>query len=289
MARILLAIVCAAMFSVPRVVAAGTPDQPKILSGGLIGHRICGDFHGSQNTHTFDCDPLPTNAASGWQLTPLQKTTGNQGPNTAVILKITTPTFTTLDVELINFAGHSTAIGQIPSGPNQPVPKNVSPHGQVGVVASDDGTTKTWTLQFIVGTCTEEVQLNIFDVGDGTKSTNPLMVYLLRDPAETSNGPCSGVPSPPFVPGGGSFSSGHSGSNGSGPTHVTPQCGQFGVCTNCANGHPQSANQWSTSEACSLEGYKKTYGYENPDGTPTASGQVCTVKGAPTRASCTTH
>jgi hypothetical protein len=66
----------------------------------------------------------------------------------------------------------------------------VGPHGQVSVVMSDDGDTRTWTLQFLLNTCTDVAQLNIYSVGSsGTTNgvrSNPLHAWLLRDQAEVA-------------------------------------------------------------------------------------------------------
>ena len=256
------------------------PNQPMIAAGALLGHRVCGNFALPGETLSFDCDALPTRNNTGWQLTPLAKTdgAGRTVVNAVVDLTITTPSLTNLIVEYESPSGHASTLTQLASA--QSVPKNVGPRGEVGVAATDNGTVKTWTLQFTMSPCTDLDQVDIFDVNaNGTRATNPLIVYFVRDPAETG---CDGSAGAIISVSPASSSGGATGSTG------TTRCPQLGVCVNCSSGHPPDANRWSASEACSLADYLKTYGYENPNGTLTASGMVCTVRAEPTREQCET-
>jgi hypothetical protein len=176
------------------MVHCGIPDEPKLVSGRLHGHQVCGDFAGLGATYSFTCDPLASNAASGWQLTPLVWTNpdGKSHLNKAVVLTILTPTQTELYVEYENLVGTGIQQEQVVPQFGDAEVRNVGPNGQVAVVMSDDGTNRTWTLQFMVNTCADVAKVNIYDVGssgttNGVKSTNPLRIYILRDPAELEN------------------------------------------------------------------------------------------------------
>ena len=175
--------------------AQPVPAQPSIVYGGLVGHRVCGNFSEPGTTFTFGCDPLPTKIATGWQLTPLFKTDGAGKPaaNTGVIIRVTTPSFTNLYVEYEDQAGTKLPLAQIVSGPGTPQPRDLGPNGQVGVASDDNGTVKTWSLQFIVNTCTDWDRVNIYNVGaNGLRNPNPVPVYLLRDRNEMCSGGVGG-------------------------------------------------------------------------------------------------
>lgn len=235
-------------------------------------------------TYTFVCDPFPTNADTGWQLTPLNKTEpdGRLVPNKAIVLKVTTPSLSSLYVEYQAETGGRLAQTQIPVHSGDP--KYVGVGGELAVAAADDGTTKTWTLQFFLDTCMNVAHLNIYDEAGGIRSLNPLVVHLLRDPAETVDARCLGGPrqgpTGPIL------------SSPGVPTQTQPRsnpagCPLLGVCTNCANLHPHSADLWTAVQICGgLDAYLKAYGYRNPDGTLTAAGQVCTVRESADRANC---
>jgi hypothetical protein len=125
-------------------------------------------------------------------LTPAHKPDGAGKPevNSAVVIRVTTPTLTTLDVEYETYAHHEFPLSQIPSGPGQPEPSYVAPKGQVKVTMTDDGTRRTWSLQFRVNGCSDIDRVNIYNVGkNGIKYPTPLHVYLVRDAGDDA---CSG-------------------------------------------------------------------------------------------------
>jgi len=188
------------------------PQQPMIVSGSLIGQRECGNITIDQTTFTFDCtQPLPNSGDTGWLLAPGTHTTANGTHlgNKAVVLTVTTPSLTDLDVEFVPPSGPTVPQGQIPIAPGQPDPNDVGTNGQVGVAETDNGTTKTWTLTFQLAQCSAVAALNISDVAaDGTRSTMPLVVHLLRDPTQFS---CSGTGGTTI---GGNGNSGNTGSTG---------------------------------------------------------------------------
>jgi hypothetical protein len=159
------------------------PDQPKIVKGELVGRRVCGNYLVSrtQVNFTFGCDPFPTNVTTGWQLTPITRTTnaGKTAYNTPIRLTVTTPTATQLDIQYAKETGGTIEQKQISSG----LPMSVGSHGQVLVAKADDGTTITWTLTFELSTCDDVATIYITNVL-GSARSNPLDVVFLRDAAE---------------------------------------------------------------------------------------------------------
>jgi len=194
------------------VVNTPVPDQPQIVSGNLIGQRECGSITIDGTTFSFVCDPMPTKNNTGWLLAPGTHTTANGTHlgNNFVALTVTAPTLTNLEIEFESTSGSSVPQTQIPTAPNQPDPNVLGPGGQVGVQMTDNGTMRTWTLTVQLAQCSAQAKLNIFDVVTaGVHSTNPLVVYILRDPTQFS---CTGT---------GTTGNGGTGSNGTGSTGNT--------------------------------------------------------------------
>ena len=117
-----------------------SPEQPMLLSGGLHGQRVCGDFYALASTFSFNCDPLPSNEDSGWQLTPLfwVNAAGRSLPNKGVVLNVSTPTRTELFIDLENEAGGHTEQSQVSRNPGDAEVMDLGPHGQVAVLMSED-------------------------------------------------------------------------------------------------------------------------------------------------------
>lgn len=263
------------------------PTQPKLVSGGLLGTRVCGDITVHATTYSFDCtSPLPTIETTGWKLTPLLKppnALGTQWPNRAIVLKVTTPSLNNLDVKYIAETGPQWTLIQVPDGVGEPAP--VNSRGEVGVATADDGTTKTWTLQFILDTCTPEAQIAMRAVSPSTNtSSSPLKAELFRDPNELEcTSGAGGVfyattgPKPPNP---------RPQNPGSGPCANGGKPQTFGVCENCANGHPPSMNRWSAGQYCDVAEVMAVYGYTDPLINPTPKAQTCTVRIEPNRANC---
>src|SRR5262249_15142177 len=148
--------------------AQPAPAAPQIVSAALLGHRVCGSFpDGMGHVMTFGCDPLPTVFDTGWVLTPPTKVAGNGTvlANTPVVVRLTTPTVTSLLVEYENWQGKTWPLEQIPNDPGVPDPRNVSPTGQVRIAASDNGYVKTWSLLFNLASCLSVAKINIYNVG----------------------------------------------------------------------------------------------------------------------------
>ncbi|HUO98313.1 MAG TPA: hypothetical protein VMU01_06575, partial [Rhizomicrobium sp.] len=191
------------------------PDQPSIASGNLIGQRECNSITIDGTTYSFVCDPLPTKVATGWLLAPGTHTTANGTHlgNDFVTLQVTVPSFTNLSIDFVPTSGPAVVQTQIQTAPNQPAPKPLGAGGQVGVQETDNGTLRTWTLSVQLASCSAEAQLNIFDLdASGARTTNPLVVYFLRDPTQFS---CTGTG------GTGSNGTGGTGSTGNGGTGST--------------------------------------------------------------------
>jgi hypothetical protein len=60
----------------------------------------------------------------------------------------------------------------------------------------------------------------------------------------------------------------------------------FGVCENCATGHPPSMNRWSGGEYCDEAEVRAVYGYTDPLVNPTPKAQLCTMRIEPNRENC---
>jgi hypothetical protein len=169
----------------------GVPAQPKLVAGNLHGHRVCGNFAGSSASFFFDCADLPSSVDSGWQLTPPVwiNPDATSHLNREVMLTVATPTQTELLIYFENEAGGQIEQVQVARQAGDAEVRDVGAHGQVAETMTDDGFTRLWTLQFLVNTCMDVAKLNIFTIGssgttNGVKSTFPLRVWLLRDPAD---------------------------------------------------------------------------------------------------------
>lgn len=268
------------------IVTLPAPDHPKLISGALHGNRVCGDFPLPDKTYTFQCDPLPTIITTGWVLTPLARPPDSKGYsalNRAIDLKVTTPSLTDLAVTIVSPSGHEKPLAQVKS-PQEPA--NVNDAGEFGIfVVDDDGTTRTSLLQFMLGCGETDVWVRIYNVS-GTNQSSPLDVLLLRREDETCDG--GGGTAPPVVLFGGSSNRQGGGSplphQSSCPNGGSPK--SFGVCENCANAHPESANQWSAGDYCDEASVKVAYGITNLDGTPTVKSQMCSLRIEPDRSKC---
>ena len=266
-----------------------TPAQPRLTAVRLMGARVCGSFSSPGKQHTFTCDPLPTVSESGWQLTPLWRpldASGHQKSNKIVVLTLTTPSLTDLQVDY-EWSGAGAGVWtlrQKAPGPGQPL--SVSARGEVEVDKTDDGTTRTWTVTANVSLCQPLVPLKFYNVGaDGTRS-GALSVVLLRAADEYAT--CGG--------GGGTFYA-SSGVPDPSPRPSTPPTGgpcpggaprrEFGICENCTNPPDPKFNDWTGVEACDWEEVLQTFDYKNPDGTARfPKSQVCQAPRQQTRVDC---
>lgn len=263
---------------------ASPPAMPMLVSGKLIGSQACGNFPIHQRTLSFTCGPLPTTAQTGWQLKPLLKPPNSQGTqylNRVVILTVSSATATNLNVIYVAEDGvHRWPMRAIPDGPGEPGP--VSPRHEYAWAASDDGTTKTWTLKFVLDSCTTDVEVRM-SATNAAGSSGPLSAFLMRDPNELE---CtsSGGAGPSVSTTGPRSSNGRDPSSDSCPGGGTPRT--FGVCENCASGHPASMNRWSAGEYCDEAELRAVYGYTDPLLNPTPKAQICTIRIEPIQENC---
>jgi hypothetical protein len=256
--------------------------QPKLVKVAFAGQRVCGNFQTSFQQFSFTCPALPTLDSSGWQITPLVTPSISHPPfehiNNQVNLTITGPSFSSLDIEIAYITSKpNDSLTQVDSTvPNKP--GEVFYTREVGVSQTDDGTTRTWTVEVNVSTCSEIREVQFFDRGTSGPRSNPLSVYLLRSPQETYCDP--GAQAGPALGGG----------PGPGDPMNTPASGgcqngaaqqTFNVCENCAVGHPQQMSVFATTTACSWSDVLKTFGYAPNSSKP----QTCTITQAD-RATC---
>jgi hypothetical protein len=145
---------------------------------------------------------------------------------------------------------------------------------EVGVVAQDDGTTKTWTIDVNISACSEHQHLEIFNRARGTRSV-PLKVTLVRDTNDTECGSwggglwtaTSGKPGPgdPVNP------------KPNGPCPGGAQERLFDVCENCSFNHPPDMNTYTGFSACSWNDVLAVFGYT---GAGAVKPQICTIRQA---------
>jgi hypothetical protein len=264
----------------------GPPATPRLVSGALLGARACGSYSIHQRTLSFTCDPLPTSSQTGWQLRPLLKPPNSQGTqwlNRVVVLTVATETGMDLSATYVTEIGSRLPMRKIPDGPGEPA--SVTGRQQFAWAASDDGTTKTWTLKFIIDSCTTDAEVQV-SATNAAGTSAPLSAILMRDPNElecisSSGGGGVAIMTSPTGPR-------PTGSSPSGSCPGGGQPRQFGVCENCANGHPPSMNRWSGGEYCDEAELRAVYGYTDPLVNPTPKAQLCTIRIEPNRASCET-
>ena len=263
---------------------ASPPATPMLVSGRLIGSQACGNFQIHQRTLSFVCPPLPTTVQTGWQLNPALKPPNSQGtqwPNRVIVLTVTSETATDLNLTYVTENGVSWRMRRIPDGPGEPGP--VSGRHEYAYAVSDDGTTKTWTLKFVLDSCTTDVEVRMVAT-NAAGSSAPLSAILMRDPNQLE---CtSGGGGAMFATTGPRSSGGRDPASNSCPGGGTPRT--FGVCENCATGRPPSMNRWSAGQYCDEAEVRAVYGYTDPVLNPTPKAQVCTMRIEPVRENCET-
>jgi hypothetical protein len=226
-------------------------------------------------------------SASGWQLTPAWRPldpSGHQKANRIVVLTLTTPSLTSLQIDYEPGAAAIWTLRQNPPGPGQPL--TVSARGEVEVDTDDDGTTRTWTITANVWLCSREVPLKFYGVGaDGTRSNGLSVVFLRADEGQCEFSGGGGVglyqsgasdpsPRPPAPP-------------SRGPCPGGAQRQVFGICENCGNPPDPKFDDWTGVEACDWEEVLQTFDYKNPDGTPRfPKSQTCRAPRQESRVAC---
>jgi hypothetical protein len=182
-----------------------------LVSGALQGYQACGPYSADDGeTLVVFCLPFPNGFQSAWVLVPKNKPTpgGPPAPNKTVQIKLTTQTHTDLVIQhqganLKKFTNQNL----IPSGSGL-VPQDVGQYGEAGFAASDNGTIKTWTLQFRLSTCHAFARMRIQARNASGALSSPLIVILARAhddvdlhcPAPTSRTTVTDISPPGGVP-----------------------------------------------------------------------------------------
>jgi hypothetical protein len=281
----MLASACAGTGTGPSGVKAPRADQPRLESVRLTGNRMCGSTASTAgaSTYTFNCPPLPTIEASGWLMSPAYAPSA-LGPqrlhaNRTAVINVSAPPLTELDIELVRGGGQL----NLPLTQVEPnaigAPGEVSASRQVGVTTIDDGRKKTWLVEVNVSSCADSRELQFFNRSTRSETrSNPLSVYLVRDPGEEICVGQSG-PNPAARAGVGE------------PINPRPEGGcpgggtgkLFQVCESCASLHPQQLSFYSAGTYCSWEEVLAVYGYT---GTGVIKPQICKLTQTSSKEAC---
>jgi len=264
---------------------APKPMQPLLEGVRLTGNRICGSIASTAgaSTFTFPCPPLPTREPSGWLMTPsyVPSVLSPQRlhANRTAVINVSGPPMTELDVELVRAEGQLN-LPLVQVEPNAVgAPGEVSVSRQVAVTAIDDGRKKTWLIEVNVSSCADSRQIQLFNRSNGRETrSNPLSVYLVRDPGEEICVGQSG-PNPAARAGVGE------------PINPRPEGGcpgggtgkLFQVCESCASLHPQQLSFYSAGTYCSWEEVLAVYGYT---GTGVIKPQICKLTQTSSKEAC---
>jgi hypothetical protein len=286
----ILCLVCVALAAggCPKNTGTGpTPQSPKLVAMKVVGQQICGQYTSQALPYAFTCNGLPSTVPSGWQFTPVWVPSAadptRKHLNRMAILTVSGGSGTELDVEYVVNAGNPNTNRLLTQLAPPTEPGEVAINKQVGVSASDDGTTKTWTVQVNVSPCAEMRHIQLFDrAGSPPVRKGPLDVYFFRDPAEED---CSGGGSYTW-PGIYTLRTGPGDQTKDSPTGPCPgnvSRTVFNVCENCAFGHPQDANSWVGYEGCNWQEVLDVFGYSQPGST---KAQTCTIRQATSRQDC---
>lgn len=245
-------------------------DAPRLESVGIVGQRVCGAFTNDAQSYNFSCDPLPTSVGTGWLLTPLRKphpTNPNwSNVNRGVVLTVSTPSITSIEVAYFSARGtRLIVLNQVAPGPGRPLQLVQGQAGEVEVVATDDGTRKTWKISIQYGSCLPQLELQVVNISASGQRSGPLAIHLLRKTDETL---CVGTPATGGGATVGTFASAPGGSSmGPGGTPSSGQCPGggsgtfFQFCELCPRGAPRSLAQYTGLVACSLTDAKAIMGY----------------------------
>lgn len=274
----------------PNPVVVPAPTTPKLTDVRLVGHQICGPFTLPDQPIAFACLPLPTTIMTGWQLTPM--TTPSKSDPTSMhanltsVITVNGPSLTEIDVELVlDEATGKTKLLTAVDPTHPPGPHEVYWRHQVGVAATDAGNGKTWTITVVVSLCADDRHLKIFNrSGNPPTRSAPLEIHLIRAANEQDCSPIAGstvlygqagpskaAPGDPINP------------SPSGPCPGGAKEQLFGVCENCSEFHPHSADHFTGFEACSWDEVLAVFGYTQAGSTKS---QICTIRRVSDRASC---
>jgi hypothetical protein len=271
----------------PKSGTGPTPRPPQLVAMKVVGQQVCGQLTSQGLPYAFTCNGLPSTVPSGWQFTPVWVPSAadptRKHLNRMAILTASGGSGTELDVEYVVNAGNPNTNRMLTPVAPPKEPNEVAIAKEVGVSASDDGTTRTWTVSVNVSPCADMRHIQLFDrAGTPPVRKGPLDVYFFRDPADED---CSGGGSY-TGPGVYTLRTGPGDPTRDSPTGPCPGNAPrtlFNVCENCAFGHPQDANSWTGYEACSWQEVLDVFGYM---GAGVTKPQICTIRQAPSREDC---
>jgi hypothetical protein len=158
--------------------------QPSLVSVELRGAQVCGDFAtAADGTLSFACTPLPTQRATGWQLTPdtYADLKEKRRPNQTALIRVTTAKSATLDVVYKPPKGPSWPLRAVPAG-RYALPPTVSQQA-IEVASADDVLVRTWTVRVRTESCRDVTPLEFRAIGPERQTSDPLVVTLVRAPS----------------------------------------------------------------------------------------------------------
>lgn len=284
-AVLVAALLAACAGPAPSAIKVPKPDQPMLESVRLTGGRICGSTASTStgSTYTFICAALPTREPSGWLLTPAYVPSvlapQRLHANRTAVISISAPPLTEVDIELVR-AGGQLNLPLVQVEPNSSgAPGEVSVSRQVGVTTIDDARKKSWLIEVNISSCADSRHIQIFNRSSNREErSNPLSVYLVRDPNEQICVGQSG-PNPAARAGVGE------------PINPRPEGGcpgggtgkLFQTCESCASLHPPELNFYSAGSYCSWEEVLAVYGYT---GEAVVKPQICKLAQTSSREAC---
>jgi len=264
---------------------SGSPAQPVLESVRITGSRMCGSHASTAtaSTFSFSCPDLPTRMPSGWKLTPgweaATDKAGRARANRTVVLNVSTPLATEIDVELVRGGTQLNlpleAVNPVATGS----PGDVAATGQVGVTGFDESARRMWMIEVVVSTCADSRHLQVFNrAARHSERSAPLDVYLVRDVAEqvcigqagTNPATRAGVGDPvnPRAPGG---------CPGGGTGKA------FDICESCPSLPPEGLRIHASGIYCGWDEVLQVYGYS---GENALRARICTLSQVGSREAC---
>jgi len=243
----------------------------------VLGIALCATLAASRMAAQDLSYPRPSNENSGWLLTPQWwvDSNGISHQNKAVVLAISTPSLTEIFIDFESESGGHIEQVQVTRSPGDSEVEAIGAHGQVAVVMSDDGMHRSWTLQLLVNMLTDLVELHIFTVGssgptNGVRS-NPLNVWLLRDPADrfplghscSANSDCMST----FCDSGDGTSKTNQCMPLAGTGSVGNVCSNDNQCASnlCGGLHDDNSGAWHPGQCSNTKGVLGAFCTTNPD------------------------
>lgn len=256
---ILLCCLGALSACIPGRVTVPAAATPQLEAVNLVGQRVCPSFTTSSNVISLSCAALPTSDVTGWLITPLRKphpTNPNWSlVNHGAVLVVSAPTLTSIEVGYWTAGPRRIVLGQVPAGPAHPYMLVQGGPGEVEVAATDDGTRKTWRISVNTDSCSEQLHMDVVNIGGGGTRSQPLPVYFVRKDDERGCFP-SGA-SGTLPPGAGAgYAWGGMGSSSPPPTGGPCPGGRartlYHLCETCTLTTGSPLVQYVGLESCSL-------------------------------------